>query len=194
RKILSKQADRSVVVCAIGPLNNLSNLLKTDGDEYSPLNGLELVKAKVKRLAVMGGVFPEGLSWNLQQDGPAARKVIDEWPSPVIFSGREIGLMVKTGNRLYTETPESNPVRRAYELWTGGTDRPSWDQTTVLCAVRGTSDYWTASPRGRCVVRPDGYSKWQDDVNGKHLYLIQKMPVQQLAKEIEDMMLQSPCK
>ena len=70
------------------------------------------------------------------------------------------------------ETPEPNPVRRAYEFWTGGTDQPGWDQTMMLCAVR-----------------PDEYNKWQDDVNGKHLCLIQKMPVQQLEKEIEDIML-----
>ena len=194
REILSEQTDKSVVICAIGPLNNLSDLLKTDSDEYSPLNGVELVRAKVKLLVVMGGVFPEGLSWNFQQDGPAAKNVTDEWPSPVIFSGREIGLVVNTGNRLYTEAPESNPVRRAYELWTGGTNRPSWDQTAVLCAVRGTSNYWTASDRGRCVTGSDGYNKWYDDANGKHIYLLQKMPVPQLAEEIEDMMLQSPCK
>lgn len=194
REILSEQADKSVVICAIGPLNNLSDLLKTNSDKYSALNGLKLVKAKVKLLVIMGGVFPDGLSWNFQQDGPAAKKVTDEWPSPIIFSGREIGLVVKTGNRLYTETPESNPVRRAYELWTGGTDRPSWDQTAVLCAVRGTSNCWTASNRGRCVTESDGYNKWHDDAGGKHIHLLQKMPVQQLVKEIEDMMLQSPRK
>jgi len=193
RKILSEQDDRSVVICAIGPLNNLSDLLKTDGDECSSSNGVELVKTKAKLLVIMGGVFPEGLSWNFQQDGPAAKKVTGEWPSPIIFSGREIGLVVKTGNRLYTDTPESNPVRRAYELWTGGTDRPSWDQTAVLCAVRGISDYWTASTRGKCVVESDGYNRWHDDASGKHIYLLQKMPIQQLAEEIEDMMLQSPC-
>ena len=57
RKILSSQPDKSVEIIAIGPLNNLSDLLNSKADEYSPMSGIELVRNKVSRLVSMAGVF-----------------------------------------------------------------------------------------------------------------------------------------
>ena len=43
RKILSEQPDNSVTIVSIGFFTNLQNLLLSQGDEYSPLSGKELV-------------------------------------------------------------------------------------------------------------------------------------------------------
>ena len=57
RRILAAQPDHSVDFIAIGPLNNLSDLLNSEADLYSPLSGKELIAQKVTRLVMMAGVF-----------------------------------------------------------------------------------------------------------------------------------------
>ena len=57
RKWLSQAEDRSVVIFSTGFVTNLSRLLQSGGDEYSPISGVELVRRKVKALYVMGGHF-----------------------------------------------------------------------------------------------------------------------------------------
>ncbi|HPO90937.1 MAG TPA: hypothetical protein PLJ44_07485, partial [Victivallales bacterium] len=44
RKLLSSSPDKSVTIVTTGYLNNLKSLLESGSDEYSPLNGIELVK------------------------------------------------------------------------------------------------------------------------------------------------------
>lgn len=90
RKILSQQPDTSVVVCTIGFLTNLKDLLNSGADEYSPLSGKELVSQKVKRLVSMAGLFPEGREFNIYCDTPSSRFVLDHWPTEIVFSGFEI--------------------------------------------------------------------------------------------------------
>jgi inosine-uridine nucleoside N-ribohydrolase len=58
REVLSQQEDTSVVIISLGYLNNLSELLKTGPDEFSDLNGMELVRKKVKTYYCMAGRYP----------------------------------------------------------------------------------------------------------------------------------------
>ncbi|HTE17651.1 MAG TPA: nucleoside hydrolase, partial [Armatimonadota bacterium] len=76
RRVLARQPDRSVVFCAVGPLNNLSRLLDSGPDRASRLSGTDLVARKVKLLSVMGGRYPEGKEWNFEQDPAAAARVM----------------------------------------------------------------------------------------------------------------------
>ena len=192
REVLAKQPDHSVVFCAIGPLNNLADLLATKPDAHSPLDGKALVAQKVRLLVDMGGGFPGGKEWNFEQDVPAAQAVAHEWPTPIIFSGYEIGDVIDTGARLYTETPKSNPVRRAYEIYTNSQNRDSWDLTAALCAVRGVEPYWTLGGPGRCHVKHDGGNEWEVGHKSQHAYLVAKMPLPEITKVIEDLLVQAP--
>jgi inosine-uridine nucleoside N-ribohydrolase len=192
RQTLAAQPDGSVVFCTIGPLNNARDLLLSGPDETSPLSGKALIAAKVRLLVVMGGGFPGGDEWNLMQDIPASQTVAEQWPGPIVFSGKDIGLAIETGARLATETPESNPVRKAFELYTGGKNRFSWDQTAALYAVRGARDYWDLVGDGQCVVAPDGLNSWREVPGGQHGYIREKMAPAQLARVIEDLMVEPP--
>ncbi|MCK5738276.1 nucleoside hydrolase, partial [bacterium] len=58
RMILAAQPDNSVTIVAVGWLTNIADLLDSPPDNYSSLNGKELVAAKVKELVSMGGVWP----------------------------------------------------------------------------------------------------------------------------------------
>jgi len=195
RSVLVKQPDRSIVVVAVGPLKNLANLLASGADAASPLSGRDLVARKVARLVCMGGRYPSGKEWNFEQDGAAAKKVCEEWPTPAVFSGGEVGSPIGTGGRLAREAPPENPVRKAYELYNGpGKNRSSWDQTAMLYAIRGEGGLFTLSPGGTIAVAANGKNDWKAAAGGRHRYLIKAVPDAEIAKAIDELMLRPPKK
>jgi len=195
RKVLAGQPDKSVVIVSVGQVTNFRNLLKTGPDEHSDLEGVELVKRKVKAWVCMGGTMPEGREANLIHDGPAAAYAIEHWPTPIVFSGWEIGQEIMTGAGL-REAPEGTPVRRAYELYNGLNDRQSWDQTAVLYAVRGLdgglADYWDVEREGYLHVNQDGSNEWRKSPDKDHAYLVRKMDPKKIAEVIEELMIRGP--
>jgi hypothetical protein len=124
RRVLRRQPDHSVTVVSIGFLTNLRNLLGTR-------QGRRLARDKIRRLVVMGGTYPAGSEYNFAQAPRAAATVARRWPGPVVFSGFELGLNIKTQPQ-----PDGGPLERAYELGLAeGGARSSWDQTAVLYAA-----------------------------------------------------------
>lgn len=197
RKVLARQPDRSVVVVSVGQVTNFANLLKTGPDAASDLDGVALVRRKVRAWVTMGGRFPEGREANLIHDGPAAAYAIGHWPTPIVFSGWEIGNQIMTGARL-SEAPEGTPVRRAYELYNGLKDHQSWDQTAVLYAARGLdgglADFWDVRSKGHLHVNQDGTGAWQESPDKDHSYLVKKVPREKIAAVIEKLMLHPPAR
>ena len=59
RRLLAAEPDHSVSIVSVGFVTCLAQLLKSDGDAYSPLTGVELVRQKVKCLYIQGGRFGE---------------------------------------------------------------------------------------------------------------------------------------
>lgn len=194
RKILSEQPDHSVVIAAIGFLTVLESLLDSAPDDYSPLDGMELVKTKVKMMVTMGGgSFPKGRdSFNWWMDKAAAGAVLNNWPTTLAVS--EWGGTILTGASLCTETPETNPVRRAYEIYLYGASksRCSWDQMAVLYSVRGQCDYFTEIRGHRIHFSSDtGEHHWLSvESEVEHIYLQQTASDEALAFIIEDLMTQ----
>ena len=195
RKVLASEPDDSVVMVTVGQLTNFANLLKTPADEYSNLAGKELVRRKVKTWVCMGGKIPAGREANLVHDGAAAAYAIQNWPTPIVFSGFEIGKDIVTGTNL-KNVPKSSPVRRAYELFNNLKGRESWDQTAVLYAVRGLdgglADYWDLETKGYLHVNDDGSNQWRNSPNNAHSYLVRKLDPNKIAAEIEALMLHQP--
>jgi inosine-uridine nucleoside N-ribohydrolase len=196
RKILNTQPDNSVTIVTVGFLTNLAGLLKSQPDENSPLNGKELVQNKVKRLVSMAGRFPEGKEFNVHMDSTASKFVFENWPGEVIFTGFEIGWEIRTGLRLIRSPVQNSPVKDVFSISIpmseedkGG--RMSWDETAVLIGVYGTEGFFDTK-RGTILINPDGSNGWEDDPEGKHSYVIQKMPAQDMAIFIEDRMMHIP--
>lgn len=195
REVLSQQPDGSVVVCTIGFLTNLRDLLNSAPDEYSELTGKELVAKKVKRLVAMAGAFPEGKEFNVYCDTPASKAVAEGWPTEIIFSGFEIGNKVLTGKKLIELKVANSPVVEAYRMCLAEGDpdgRMSWDQTAVLVAIKGYEPYYTVEQGRFSVVDDEGKNNWTPDAQGKHFRLIEKMPAAQVAAVIEDYMMHQP--
>ena len=200
RRVLAAQPDASVVIVSVGFLSNLRSLLDTPPDAISPASGEELVRRKVRLWVCMGGKFPDGRfrdgdgEYNLRVDTLASLRTLNDWPTPVVFSGFEIGARVFTGKRLRA-APETSPVRAAYLHFNGLENRESWDQTAVLYAVRGAAAYWTESEPGLALMHVfgrSGYNEWIPTPRKSHRYLIEKMPPAELAGVIEDLMIRPP--
>ncbi len=185
RELLSSQPDKSVTILATGMLSNLCDLLKSEPDKYSNLFGTELVKQKVKLVSVMGGAWPDssnGGEFNFVNDIEAAEYVIDNWPTPIVFSGYEIGFRVKTGNRL-NETESDCPLRNGYHP-----DMSSWDLTSAMYAVEGLGEFWDLA-RGDAYI--DGFANHfvLNETTGARAYLIEKAEPTKVAEKLEKYLL-----
>lgn len=196
RKILSLQPDSSVTVVTVGFLTNLSNLLKSEADDISPLNGRDLVKRKVKKLVSMAGRFPEGKEFNVHMDSLSSEYVFGNWSGEIIFTGWEIGSQIFTGLRLVKSEIVNSPVKDVFRISIPLSEedkngRMSWDETAVLIAVYGTEGFFD-TVSGKIIVNADGSNKWEDIPSGNQKYVKQKMPVSQMSSFIEERMMHQP--
>ena len=198
RKVLSSQPDTSVTIVTVGFLTNISNLLKSQPDNISPLSGSELVAKKVRKLVSMAGGFPQFKEYNVMMDSIASVYAFGNWPTEIIFSGFEIGSKIFTGLRLIGSDLHNSPVKDVFSISIpkspeDSNGRMSWDETAVLIGVYGTDGFFDTA-RGTIIVNTDGSNSWKDDPDGKHLYVIQKMPADQMAAFIEARMMHQPVK
>ncbi|RWA04981.1 hypothetical protein EKO27_g10129, partial [Xylaria grammica] len=164
RRVLADADDASVTIASIGFLENLSGLLNSTADEISPLNGRDLVAAKVAELVVMGGEYPSGREWNFWGDNPVTTAhVVRDWQGKVVFSGYEMGRGVLSGGKLMDYGPPNDPARDAYAWYTCGRQlRPSWDPLTLLYAIDGLGDLFEyATEYGYNHVYPNGSNEPQ---------------------------------
>ena len=195
RQTLAAQPDGSVVIVSVGQVSNLASLLASPADELCPLDGRALVGKKVKAWVCMGGRFPNGREANLVHHGPAAKQAISQWPTPIIFSGFEIGVKILTGGGLKS-LPKTSPVRRAYQLFNGIKPHKSWDQTAVLYGVRCLNSQggtlWRLQRTGYCHVFDNGENEWRLAPDKDHFYLLEALPPAQVAGIIEQLMLELP--
>lgn len=179
RKTLAEAAGK-VAVIAVGPLSNLEELLKSKADEFSPLCGADLVKQKVDKLYVMIGSFPQNFDgkrfreWNLLQDVPAARYVIENWSTKKVYLPFEIGAAV------FTEMGQNeNPVwysMKNFAIANGvdisnGYRRESWDPVTCMIALNENNPLFIYSPEGTVTVDGDCVTLFEEKTGGLDKYL-----------------------
>lgn len=198
RKVLSLQPDSSVTIVTIGFLTNLSNLLNSTPDEYSPLDGKQLIKKKVKLLVSMAGKFPSGYEFNVMKDAVASQNVYDNWNTPVIFSGFEIGAKILAGLPLiHNKEIKNDPVKDVFSISIpkaaeDSLGRKSWDETAVLVAIKGYPPFYTLH-FGRIKVADDGRNTWDDSGKGQ-AYLVEKMDFKKVQEMINELIMHQPVK
>ncbi len=163
RKLLSEAADNSVVICCIGFLTAVADLLKSAPDEWSPLYGKELIACKVKKLVSMAEANSETgydvCNWMI--DLESADAVLHRWPTELVIT--PLGRNVWTGQTLSDCLPEEDPVRRAYEIYMRGPNIPqqSWDLIAVYYAVRGCENLFEERRGKHCYLHADnGLYQW----------------------------------
>ena len=201
RKLLSEAKDHSVVIISVGFSTNLARLLDTKADNYSSLNGAELVKKKTRLLSVMAGNF-EGKKmkeYNVVKDVPSTRKLFREWPGQIVVSPFEVGEQVK-----YPASSIENdfkwalhhPMVIAYKSYAKMPyDRQTWDLTSVLYTVEGKADYFSISDAGAIAVTNDEFTSFTPLADGKHFYLkINAEQAERVKKRFVEIITSRPAK
>jgi len=157
RRLLANASEK-VVIVQTGFSTNLAALLN------SP-DGAALAREKVALLVVMAGNFTGGEpEYNVRIDVAAAKTVFEHWPTSIVFSGFEIGreLLYPAASieRDYAYAPV-HPIAQSYRAYHAMPyDRPTWDLTAVLEAVRPEHHYFERSEAGTVLVADNGATRF----------------------------------
>ena len=173
RKILSQSKDRSIFICSIGFATNLAHLLESGPDEFSPLNGIDLVKRKVTLLCIQGGHLSGTAEpdYNFMQDPENARKVLMDWPTPVLFSPQESGQQfnyepkdiladLKAGNMA------DSPLYHAYSHHDCESGQRMWDAMTLMPIIN--DELFTFDGPHKFDIGADYIINDKGNINGNH--------------------------
>jgi inosine-uridine nucleoside N-ribohydrolase len=192
-RVLSEQPDGSVTVAQIGFSTNLARLVATEA-------GRTLVARKVKALYLMAGNFQKPQpEYNVFTDGPAFADLMKNWPTPMVFSGFEIGLVItfpiESIERDFAWAA-NHPVVDAYRAYVGKEeDHPNWDSTAVLEAIRPERGYFDFSAAGTVTLGEKNTTVFTADERGKCRYLILKPEQAEKVRElIADLVSEPPQK
>lgn len=182
RKTLAAADDHSVVMVQVGFFTNLAQLLASESDEISPLNGVELVRQKVQWLSLMAGAFHPingenyFFEYNVKIDVPSAIKVAQEWPTPMVWSGAEIGEGIRFPAYAVDHDlayAAKHPVKEAYQRYEPTPhERPCYDLTSVLLAVWPDRYYFALSRPGRIEVKTDSFTHFTSKPDGRDRYML----------------------
>ncbi|MEM6687950.1 MAG: nucleoside hydrolase [Planctomycetota bacterium] len=186
RQTLAKQPDGQTVIVQVGFSTNLANLIQSKPDEISSLSGMELVKEKVRLISIMAGGFAhltseKGLAgahkeYNVIKDLESAKRLAGQWPTEIIWSGFEIGKSLPYPHQSILQDydyAERHPLPEAYTLYNPPPhDRPTWDLTSVLIAVRPDHEYFKLSSPGEVTVEDSGVTTFAEKPDGRDRYLI----------------------
>jgi hypothetical protein len=170
RNAFTSQWDENAIVVLSGPATSLANLLDVGGAKA-------LIARKVKLLVFAGGAFPDGEpELHIKTDIPAARKLLAEWPTPIVMAGQEVGkeLLFPAASieKDFAWTP-AHPVADAYRAHQSMPyDAPTPAMAAVLYAARTQEGYFKLSGPGSASVSDDGRTRFTPSASGKQRYLI----------------------
>lgn len=192
RKTMAESEDGGLVYISVGFSTNLAAILRSEPDEFSPLNGLELFRKKIKYVSVMAGNFSQKAlenplsvksEFNVFHDKPSAKYVFEACPVPMVFTGWEIGPLIMFPHKTVMEKfSKENPLVDAFDLYTKGKDRPSWDLISVLYVFR--PDMFELSENGFIKSSESGHTSFMADGNGTRRFI--KSPDAATAEKIKN--------
>ena len=175
RKLLASQPDKSVTFVTVGFSTNMTRLLASAADEYSPLDGKSLMAQKAEKVVIMAGNFHERKKeYNVYKDHYAAVRFFAECPVPMYFSDVVLGKStlypyqtVENGFK-YTE---NHPLVVAFNYYAQMPyNRPLWDPTAVLFAVEGHKGYASLSKSGYVTVDQASITDFTEDKSSNRYY------------------------
>ena len=195
RKLLAGQPDNSVVIITVGPLTNLYHLMRSSGDQYSSLNGMDLIRKKVKRFIMAGGKLPEGTSYNFRVSPEKSEYVVDNWPTEHWLVPNELGDGVFTGPEMLSKTTKESPIHVAYSLYKTKYPtwefRPSWDQMGVYIAARPNDRLFKTNTTGY-VDGSNAYIIWKNSPDKNHVWFQSNSTREERRRVIEGLMMHTP--
>ncbi|MBQ8140680.1 MAG: hypothetical protein IJ038_03175 [Clostridia bacterium] len=194
RRLLAASDEKADII-EVGFSQVLADLLMSEADEFSPLDGMDLVRQKVRKLWIMGGRWdiPNGREFNFSKTTKASRtasKVLELCPVPITLLGWEVGYNVISGGILKDTYPDDKlyAVLCDYNVPNG---RPSWDPLTAYMACVGDEELSGYSVvRGRASLDAEtGCNSFEETSDGNHLYVVKKYSEQEYADCLEEIIL-----
>ncbi len=191
RRVLSNPEVNQVIYVTVGHTKGLYDLLTSEPDDYSKLNGKQLIKAKISKWVALGalnaGKQYGGKDWNFYFNGtaPYTKYLVENFPVPIYYISA--GTEVMTGASLEQLAP-GVIVRDAYVSWlkwydnkTLADQRPSWDLAAVYYAVIGEGDFLRNTGRGSLHFDLDQGCVWNPgSMDGpEQYYVVQRTGVTQ---------------
>jgi hypothetical protein len=168
RNALTAQYDANCVVVLAGAATNLVKTMDLPGT-------LDLVRSKVKLLVMAAGSYPDGpVDLRVKGDLLAARRLLAEWPTPIVAVGTEVGEALPfPGASIendFTWAP-AHPIVDAYLAFQPMPyDAAAPSMAAVLYAVR-PAGYFEVSAPGTISVLEDGRTRFTPSPDGRHKYL-----------------------
>jgi hypothetical protein len=158
RNALSAQFDQNAIVVLTGPATNLAGLLALPGSAA-------LIEKKVRTLVV-------GCDAVTMSDLPAAKRVVAEWPTPIVVAGSELGDAFPFPAASIEKDfawSEAHPLVAAYRAYRPMPyDAPAVAMAAALYAVRPQENYFKVSEPGALTVADDGRLRLAPAAGGKH--------------------------
>ncbi len=178
RRVLSSSEEK-VDIVAVGFQNSIAALLLSEGDDFSPLNGIDLCREKVHKLYAMAGKWDEqgGREYNIANNAhsaEAAKTVAEKFPCPITYLGFEVGLTVITGG---TEVigDEKEALSVAMKAHGSENGRNSWDPMTAMLYLHGDEEsagYKTVY--GNVFIDNDGKNYFEENMSSDRCYVVKK--------------------
>ncbi|MBQ0080739.1 MAG: nucleoside hydrolase [Alistipes sp.] len=175
RKLLAASLEKDITIVAVGFSTNLARLIKSKGDEISPLSGLELIQKSVDKLVMMAGNFQvPKKEYNIYNDRFSATIVFEQWPTPIFFTDFELGyhiLLPYTAIEQNFSYMDHHPVLESFNYYEKMPyNRPMWDATAVLFAVEPSKKYFSLSKSGYVTVTHSSVTYFYEDKKSNRYY------------------------
>jgi hypothetical protein len=145
RNALSTQKEGEGIVVLAGPATNLAQAFTLNGTR-------DMASSRAHVLVLAAGGYPDGpADPRIKADIPAARRLLAQWPTPVVAVGMEVGAAV---------TYPAHSIESDF----------AW--AAALFAANQKEDYFKLSQPGTIEVLADGRTRFSPSPSGKHRYLI----------------------
>lgn len=182
RRLLSESADK-VSIIVIGFTQNIEDLLKSQPDAYSPLNGVDLMREKVDTVYIVGGNLAGRPSFNFywgknRNTTQAAKYVNNNVPTRLVYIPEEMGNDVFVGGFYnHMDKSQNNIVTKALKENNQQYGVVGWDPFGVYSMVADMQglleDNDMLLRNGIPYISDTGAFQWTDtgdEVTGRYMF------------------------
>ena len=181
------ESDGKCVICAVGHFTNVAALIKSEADDISPLNGVQLLREKCEKIVVMAAKFRANengvldADWNIRMDVPSAKIMFSDSPVPIVVLPSETGKYMMTGRTLDEKYGDTDPLAVSFTEFLGNRKIPpsegrhSWDPAAAIYAVEGCKEFLTESERGSITLTDEGVTCFTPNENGNITVLTNRL-------------------
>lgn len=198
RRLLS-ESDTKVNIITLGFLQNIEALMNSSPDQYSNLNGMELIAQKVDTVYIGGGNSTGKPSFNFYWTGEkvikAAQTVARNLPVRVVFLQSDLSDDTFCGQLYSTmDSHQRDIVTKALKANGQSGGVVAWDVFSIWCAVQDMNENLEQSfleiEQGNQYISNTGATQWTYADTGSHYRIKKNMQGAYYSELMNNMLLQ----